>query len=288
MVDMELTSHGHRLNTAPGTFGKLRESNDIIKNNEALHQRIDDDGYLFFRNYLDKNVVLAARQELLQELMSVDELDPKHPMMDAVYSGESNRPPGFGERLRTNIAVKELCHQGKIITFFERFLGGTIRPFDYLWIRTVHPGGSTGCHYDVVYMGRGTHNLFTAWIPVGDVPLHHGALLVLENSHTLNDVKESYGTLDVDRDQENSPYKGGWFSTNPVEVQQKAGGRWLTTDFQIGDILIMTMFTMHCSLDNSSDHIRLSTDSRYQLATDPVDERWIGNDPIGHKERRSG
>jgi hypothetical protein len=39
------------------------------------------------------------------------------------------------------------------------------------------------------------------------------------------------------------------------------------------------MFTHHCSLDNQSNRIRLSTDSRYQLASEPMDERWSGDHP---------
>lgn len=37
---------------------------------------------------------------------------------------------------------------------------------------------------------------------------------------------------------------------------------------------------VHASLDNHSDRYRLSSDSRYQLAGEPVDERWIGPNPI--------
>jgi hypothetical protein len=44
------------------------------------------------------------------------------------------------------------------------------------------------------------------------------------------------------------------------------------------------MVTLHCSLDNQSpvNRIRLSSDSRYQLASEPADERWIGEEPIAH------
>jgi hypothetical protein len=43
------------------------------------------------------------------------------------------------------------------------------------------------------------------------------------------------------------------------------------------------MYTLHGSLDNQSDHrLRLSTDTRYQRADEPIDERWIGDDPIAH------
>ena len=67
-------------------------------------------------------------------------------------------------------------------------------------------------------------------------------------------------------------------------MRERYGGRWLTTDFQLGDLLIFTMYTLHCSLENHSpvNRIRLSSDTRYQLASEPADERWIGDDPIAH------
>jgi hypothetical protein len=60
------------------------------------------------------------------------------------------------------------------------------------------------------------------------------------------------------------------------------GGRWLTGEFRAGDLLTFSMYTVHASLDNQSKSIRLSSDTRYQLASEPVDERWIGENPIAH------
>ncbi len=47
------------------------------------------------------------------------------------------------------------------------------------------------------------------------------------------------------------------------------------------------MHTMHCSLDNKSpdNRIRLSVDTRYQPADEPIDERWIGQNPIAHGDQ---
>ena len=49
-----------------------------------------------------------------------------------------------------------------------------------------------------------------------------------------------------------------------------------------GDMLVFSMFTVHTSLDNHSDRIRISSDTRYQLASEPVDERWVGENPPAH------
>lgn len=57
----------------------------------------------------------------------------------------------------------------------------------------------------------------------------------------------------------------------------------MTAGFCAGDPLVFTIYTLHASLDNqSSNGIRLSSDTRYQRASEPIDERWIGDDPIDH------
>jgi ectoine hydroxylase-related dioxygenase (phytanoyl-CoA dioxygenase family) len=50
----------------------------------------------------------------------------------------------------------------------------------------------------------------------------------------------------------------------------------------MGDVIVFSMFTVHASLDNRSDRVRLSSDSRYQPASASADERWIGANPVGH------
>ena len=51
------------------------------------------------------------------------------------------------------------------------------------------------------------------------------------------------------------------------------------TPFRAGDVMIFGMFFLHGSLDNVSDRYRISTDTRYQLASEPVDERHMGPHP---------
>ena len=52
--------------------------------------------------------------------------------------------------------------------------------------------------------------------------------------------------------------------------------------FPAGDLIIFNMFLMHASLVNTSDKIRITADTRYQLASEPIDERWVGEKPRGH------
>jgi hypothetical protein len=88
---------------------------------------------------------------------------------------------------------------------------------------------------------------------------------------------EKYWAADVDRD-----LVAGWLSKDPVEIVDRFGGRWSTTDFHAGDAVIFNMRILHASLANTSNRYRISADARYQLASEPFDERWIGAKPLGH------
>jgi len=62
-----------------------------------------------------------------------------------------------------------------------------------------------------------------------------------------------------------------------------SGGRWKTTSYQAGDVILFGMYTMHASTTNTTDRFRLSRDVRFQPARDPVDNRWGGHNPTGHE-----
>ena len=116
--------------------------------------------------------------------------------------------------------------------------------------------------------------------------------MVLEGPHRRMDLLDKYVYRDVTTFCENKPERnaraGKWsfsgtLSHNPPMVRNKFGGRWLTTEYQAGDFLTFGMFLVHASLDNrTEDRLRLSSDSRYQRASEPIDERWIGANPPGH------
>ena len=66
--------------------------------------------------------------------------------------------------------LKKLLYSGQMMQFFQTFLGGSVRPFDYTWFRVVAPGFGTYPHCDIVYMGRGTDKLYTVGLLSGIFP----------------------------------------------------------------------------------------------------------------------
>ena len=288
---LPVVASGVELDPSPAAFGTLRASDDIAGDGEALAARMADDGYLFLPGYLDRELVLAARRVVCERLAAEGHLAPGTPPEEAIA-----RPGAtikFAPELAEgNVPLHKLLYGPGMLGLYERFLGGPARHFDFTWLRAVSPGRGTAPHGDSVFMNRGTPALYTAWVPLGDVSYDLGGLMVLENSHRLHEVRETYGSRDVDAYCENpaeaatDPWRGpGWhgvLSDDPAELRRQLGGRWLTNPFRAGDLLTFSIHTLHASLDNRSDRIRMSTDSRYQLASEPVDERWVGEHPIGH------
>jgi hypothetical protein len=289
-----LTAQNIALDLSPDAFGELLDSSDFAGDAAELRRRMERDGYLFMRGLLGRDNVLEARRVVTQRLSDGGFLDPASDSMEAVASAEARMSfmPELAER---NEALNKALYSGPMMQFFEGFLGGPIRHYDFTWFRAVAPGVGALPHCDVPYMGRGTHHVYTAWTPIGDVDFEQGGLIVLENSPQHVDLIRPYLQKDVDvycvngrnaSDIEAGRRKFGDFdgvlSKNPVALRKKLGGRWLTTEFSAGDVLVFSVYTIHASLDNHSRRIRLSSDSRYQLAGEPVDDRWVGENPPGH------
>jgi len=259
---------------------ELRDSNDIMHDMDALRERMREDGYILIRGLHDRDKVLRARAEILDRLHRMGKLDPDFPIHEGVIR-EGGKGVMFGGTNLDLPAYLDVVNAPELMDFFSRFLNGPALTYDYKWLRAIDSGGFTGVHYDVVYMGRGTKQLYTLWTPFGDTPVEMGTLAVLLGSHKLERLKATYGKMDVDRD----PVDGGWISRDPLEIVEKFGGKWAIADFRAGDAIFFGMYTMHASTANRTNRYRVSCDTRYQLASEPVDDRWIGPKPRAHSER---
>lgn len=301
----QLTFNGRPLDMSAEAFGDLRCSNEVVSNADELRQRIADDGYLYISKYLDVDLVKAVREDVFLRLAKEGALHPDHPPYEGICGQDLDksfrptvdyRTDGTAKSMRNCTPLRKVVYEGRLIQFFEHLLNGPVLCFDHIWFRAKGSGRGkcTPPHYDILYMGRGTHNLFTAWIPYVDICYEMGGLMILENSHRLEQVRSTYGKRDIDEYDTNhvdAPLiesgqkmwqKSGEYSLDAIGTRSELGGRWLTAEFEMGDILIFTPYTMHASTDNQTRRMRISSDTRYQLASEPADGRWIGAEPIGH------
>lgn len=293
-VTFPLFSAGRELDTTEEAFGFIRSSADFLDQPEELRQRLEDDGYLYIPGFFDPSLILNARLSICSRLAAAGLLDPDQPVINAVARPDAKSNYN-GELARNNPGVQRVVYGPELLGFYEKLFGEPVRHFDYTWFRAMTQGQGSTPHCDLVYMGRGTHQLLTCWIPYGDTPLEMGGVMLLEGSHRKSDRIKSYLETDVDAYCENSPIQvdkvighGGWshpgfLSNNPATLRAKLGGRWLTApDWKIGDFITFGMTLVHGGLDNQLDRMRLSSDTRYQRANQPIDERWIGENPIAN------
>ena len=283
---MHLTANGHAVDTHPDRFGELLPSNHLLDDAPALRAAMAEDGHLFFRGLLDPEIVLAARHEVLLKYAILGEIDDRHPVDDAIAGDGAAVPSAnlraFSESVRTGASYRRVTDAPEVLAVHRCLLDGDVRSFDMRWPRFVRPGEGCGFHCDGPYMNRGTSRIFSSWIPLGRVDRHEGALMLLEGSHRSERLHDGYLRADADRDGLT------WLDADPVAVQDLYGARWLTTDFEPGDVLCFGMHTLHGALDNRSTtgRCRLSSDSRYQRTDEPADPRWNGADFEGHGGRR--
>jgi hypothetical protein len=289
----QIYSYGHALDMSENRFGILRDSAEAAEDPVELRRRFAEDGYVYMKGYLDRGQVLEARASLTERLSSAGVLDESYPHIEGIAKKDAGyvfKP----ELTNGNEAVQRLLYSGRLPEFYRKFYGEDIRHYDYTWLRAIAPGKGTNPHCDLPYMGRGTHKHMTCWVPYGDVSFDLGGLMVLEGSHKRMDLLENYVYRDVDAFCENKAADvakvkdGKWtftgtLSHNPPSLASKFDRRWLTAEYEAGDFITFGMFLVHASLDNRTENrLRISSDSRYQRASEPIDERWIGINPPAH------
>ena len=253
----------------------LRDSSEHLDDPALLRHRLEQDGYLLIRKLRAPEQVDAARLQILKKMQSMGMLESGTELIAGVVNtgnqGQSTTGVRANEDFRRLPAVQALFARAPVMDFFDKLLGGPSDTFDFQWMRVAGPGAASTIHSDIVFMGRGTQQLYTCWTPIGDVSVEMGPVVLCLGSDKIDALRETYWKADVDRD-----LIEGYFSKDPMEMVNRFGCKWSTTEFSAGDVLIFGMHILHASLANKSNRYRLSVDARYQLATEPFDERWKG------------
>ena len=271
-------------------MGRFRDSS-LADDPTELRRRLIDDGYLFLRSVLDDEDVLAAREEVFERLAEVDEI--RAPVADGIATGRSRRAELMGDlvsfwrSVSEGPALRAVSHGSQVRSIMQTVFGEPARPQDYLWLRPRPNGWSTGLHYDYPFFARGSGHVHTVWIPLGDISVDEGPLMLVEGSHRFDDlIAPMHGRADVinsaPETANGEAFDGEW-SSDIIEFVTERSARLLSSEFKTGDLLVFGMNMLHGSLDNHSaaGRVRLSCDVRYQPASDSLDDRYFGLNPTG-------
>ena len=277
----------------PAEFaGRLREYAGSLEDGAALRSHLDTDGYVLLRGALDRDEVLAARGEVFERLEEVDEIKP--PAIEGIATGTSRRREtardrkAFWKSVSEGPALRSVSHGPQIRKIMEPLFGGPVRSHDLMYLRPAPVGRATRLHYDHPFFAGNSERIHTAWIPLGDVPVSDGPLVIVEGSNRFADLIDPIYSIDYKSEKSDATVQKAAYegpnTTETIPFVRQRGARLITTDFHAGDLLVFGMFTLHGSLDNHSPpgRVRLSCDVRYQPAADPDDDaRYFGPDPKG-------
>lgn len=263
-------------------LGAYTESS-TIDSDQLLQSRLKQDGHVFIRSAIDRSDVMAAREEVFRRLIDVGEV--QEPAIDGIFTGQSQRKetvPDLGDFWRSvsqGTRLRVVSHGPQVTSLLSRILGEPAKPHDYMFLRPGVPGRATHLHYDKPFFARGSDRIHTVWTALGDIPVQHGPLMVVEGSQHFDDL---YAPAEqVDYTSNSTPQVQ--YTNSPIDLARDRKTRLLTANFNAGDVLIFSMQLMHGTLDNHSKEgkTRLSCDVRFQPAADAFDDRYMGDDPAG-------
>uniref|UniRef100_A0A7S0QVB7 Phytanoyl-CoA dioxygenase n=1 Tax=Pyramimonas obovata TaxID=1411642 RepID=A0A7S0QVB7_9CHLO len=260
----------------------MKDSSDLYRTDKLgdLRERFQRDGYVYIKKLLPPDRVLQARSITLSSLADLrPDVFAKgvSPLQGTAAEGTSAIGLLGHQQVARSDGVASVLEAPECFRLAAALVGEhetNIVTTSYKWLRAVARGEFTGVHSDRVFLGKGSERLLTLWLPIGDVPVEQGAMMVCRGSHRLRafaPIHTCYGKSQVGKDGTVS----GWFSDDGNDVGTVVANRyavdWRTTDFEAGDAVALSLDVIHMTAANRTDQIRLSCDTRWQPAQDPRD-----------------
>ncbi len=241
------------------------DSTDLLDTPNALRARFDEDGYVFLRGVIDHDLLLDVHRQITSLCAAKGWFEPGTDPLDAmtcVAPSVEGDDPYFEvyddvQRLEAFHAVP---HDPTVRRCMTALLGESAFPHPLSIARLVFPENeewATPPHQDYPN-NQGTPDLYACWMPLGACPAELGSLSILSGSHRLG--------------------------VAPLEFSLGAGNRrarldrrfegleWAGGDFGLGDAVVFHSHTVHRSLPNTTDRMRLSVDYRFQREGEALTE----------------
>jgi hypothetical protein len=235
----------------------LEESNQYLGDGKSLWQRYEDDGYLFFRNVIDREKIREVRSDIISVLHDYG-LIPEDQKDAPVWTGKE--VPDFLE-IHTKIhALKsydEMRTNPALVGIMERLFGAPVYSWMNVDVRTQTPRmvPITSIHQDYQVFYRAAR-FAISWIPLMDIEENVGGVDIAPGSHK-SVTEADYGW------SKERYYTGNAGCVLPALTEERCG-RFARTTYNAGDLLVMHDKVAHRSLANTSKRLRLSMDVRFQ------------------------
>jgi ectoine hydroxylase-related dioxygenase (phytanoyl-CoA dioxygenase family) len=241
------------------------DSTELLDTPNALRARFDEDGYVFLRGAIDRDLLLDVRRRITSVCAAHGWFELGTDPLDAItcvepcVEGDDRYFEVYDDVQRLE-ALHAVPHHSTVRRCMTALLGESAFPHPLSIVRLVFPENeewATPPHQDYPN-NQGTPDLYACWMPLGACPAELGSLSILSGSHRL-------GVAPLE------------FSLGAGNRRARLDGRfeelgWVGDDFDLGDAVIFHSHTVHRSLPNTTDRMRVSVDYRFQREGEPLTE----------------
>jgi hypothetical protein len=260
---------------------EFTDSTRLAGDPAALRARLAEDGYLFLRGLLPREAVAAVQREVGAVVREAGWLRADAPVEAALadQAGFCVDPePRYLEVLRRINRLESyhaLKHHPALLGFLEKLLDGEVFPHPRVLMRNIFPARetyTTKAHQDFPNV-QGTTEVYTAWIPMIDVPMEAGPLQVAVGSHRSGVYDFHIGA-----------------GAGGIEIADPLEGRWTSGPFAVGDVLLFHSMLVHKGVPNRGERLRMSMDVRFQRVDEPFNFDNANSDgqPLSWEEIHAG
>jgi Phytanoyl-CoA dioxygenase (PhyH) len=236
----------------------LLEKSNPAESALRLRNRLSKEGYLFFPHFFDRNLIEKARRTairlcyelgIITEEFKRGETRLRKKVMTQPVAKTKIMAEEFGDKFSQKQIFTKTLQNKNLVCLLEKILGEKVCPHPdpiSRWARTHFPQSirrAIRVHQDFFYI-RGVQEIYSVWIPMSHCPWHLGGLAVLSKSHRLGFLRHK--------------------SNGRAYLPRKHGCKWLSAEYEQGDVLIFSSTTVHGPLPNRTlDTPRLAYDFRF-------------------------
>lgn len=224
--------------------------NLLLENPGELQAFYEQNGYLFFRDVLERASIQRARDEMLDIAADVFGLIEKGDVT-ARWTGKPLENWSEDSPVFSGIS-RRLIEEPANLALLEKILGEPACMVPNVQYRLYPPNGPvTKVHQDG-FFSPGIQDYKPLWIPLVPCPREVGGLMVAVGQHK----RGYYHNL-----AKPAPF--------PIPEGLIDEESWATIDYEPGDLLVVHPCSPHGGAPNCSDRLRVTLDTRVQSAARP-------------------